>query len=254
MEKKMKLSAAMILVASLALTGCFNKSDTPASEGQDKPSSQASEAPVSAKDAPVTATPASLPRPDLGTPEASYVKVDSGNQLMFLYAANSNLPANYEKLASSFSAEYRNTSDNFKKHDLLEALKPQLEAKIQEARTHPYVLWGVRSPELDHYDFERKGFPVGAAMLDDTVTGYMRDNSEYRLTFTNGSQFKLISVPDETMARQIEAGMSQYPGYNMKIFGFVQSTDGSQDPTVKAQITKIQLLDGNGKVLVEQKA
>ena len=197
---------------------------------------------------------AALPKPDLTTADSDYVDLHSGGQLMFLYAANSGLPPDYEKLAGDFSSEYRSTSDSFRKHDLLEALKPKIDARIADAKAHPYVIWMDSSPELSHYDFSRKGFAVGSSILSSAGYGYMFDNSSYSFSLNNGAQFQFLPVADEALSRRIEHLVGQYNGTKLKIYAFAQSTDDSRSPSIKAQIVKLQLLDGHGQVLLEEKA
>lgn len=242
-----------LLMAAIVLGAC-SKAPTPSSSASSPPSLSNALSPTAVQEAAQAAKVASLPQPDASTPDGAYVTIDKGNQVMFLYAAFSGLPADYDKMAQAFSSEYRSTSDAFKKHDLLAALQPRLDAGIADAKAHPYISWVDDSPQLVHYDFAQKSFGVGSALFQQG--GYLTyyDNGGYVLAVSNGQAFRQLHVADDGKARAIEAMVGKYPSMSLKIFAFVQATDGSGTPTVQAVITKVQLLDSHGQVLLEQAA
>lgn len=102
---------------------------------------------------------AALPQPDPSTPDSAYIPITDASQLMFLYAANSGLPPDYEQLAMQYSSDYRATQDSFRKRDLLTALTPKIDANIAEAKAHPYLLWTDRHPTLGTTTSIAKAFP-----------------------------------------------------------------------------------------------
>lgn len=239
-----------LLIAALLLSAC-SKSPSPSSSAS-SPSLSNALSPAAVQEAAQAAKVASLPQPDASTPDGAYVRIDKGNQVMFLYAAFSGMPADYDKMAQAFSSEYRSTSDAFKKHDLLAALQPKLDAGIADAKAHPYIAWVDESPQLAHYDFAQKSFGVGSALFQQG--GYLTfyDNGGYVLAVSNGQAFSQLHVADDGKARTIEALVGKYPSMQLKIFAFVQATDGSGTPTVQAVITKVQLLDSHGQILLDQ--
>lgn len=199
------------------------------------------------------ALPSNLPRPDGNMPDSSYVTVTSGNQLMFLYTALSGLPPDWDAMARNYSSDYARANDAFRKHDLLSALKPRMQAAIADAKAHPYIIWNAGDPGLSAYDFTRKGFPVGTGQIDPSGYVYVSDNSSYHLGFTNGSSFQFLPVPDENVAKRIEQLRASYTNMSLRVFAFAQSADPSND-TVKAVITKVQLLGPHNELLLEEKA
>ena len=240
------------LLSAAILTAACSKSPNTSSDKSSPPSLSNALSPAAVKEATQAAKLASMPQPDASKHEDAYVKIDKGNQVMFLYAAFSDLPANYDKMARSFSREYRSATDEFKKHDLLAALQPKLDAGIANAKTHPYITWIDDSPRLAHYDFAQKSFQVGSSLFQ--RGGYLTfyDNGSYVLAVSNGEVFRQLHVADESKARVIEALISKRRSMQLKTFAFVQTTDGSDTPTVQTVITKVQLLDPHGKVLLEQ--
>jgi len=245
----------LALAAALSLAACSGQKDQSAPAATaDKASVSDALSPAAIQKAAEAAKAATLPQPDANTPDASYVKITSGNQLMFLYAAYSGLPPDFASMANAYSREYRGTNDSFRKHDLLVAIQPKLEAEIANAKAHPYVIWDTDSPNLNHYDFDRKGFVSDSGYLDEGGYGYFYDNSDYKLGFSNGSDFKFLSVTDDTLARRVESLVGKYNSMSLRIFGFVQTTDGSNTNLVKALITKVQVLDNKGNLLFEKKA
>jgi len=196
---------------------------------------------------------AALPQPDPSTPDSAYVPITDGSQLMFLYAANSGLPPDYEQLATQYSRDYRETQDSFRKRDLLTALTPKIDMQIADAKVHPYLLWTDSSPDLGHYDFNRKGFPVNTALLTDGGYGYISSNGwggNNQLGFDNSSGYRFIPVADEAVAKEIEKLVGRYGKLSLKIHAFAHSTQDNNH-AVMAHITKTQLIGPNEQVLAE---
>lgn len=199
---------------------------------------------------------AALPKPDPSTPDSAYVPITDGSQLMFLYAANSGLPPDYEQLALQYSSDYRETQDSFRKRDLLTALKPKIDAQIADAKTHPYLLWTDSSPDLGHYDFDRKGFPVNTALLSDGGAGYVSGfgySGNYQLGFDNSPGYRFMPVADESVAKEIERLVGRYGKLSLKIQAFARSTQDNQRAVI-AHITKTQLIGPNQQILAEVSA
>lgn len=237
------------LLAATLLCAC-SKSAPTTSTPASTPSLSGATSPAAVEQAAKQAKAASLPQPDVATPDSAYVEITKTNQLMFLDAAFSGLPPDYDKMAQAYSSEYRGTSDTFKKHDLLAALQPKLDAGIADAKAHPYITWTDDSPGISHYDFNQHTFSVGTVLFQQG--GYLVfDDWRYRLAVTNGQAFQQLRVADEAKARTIEALVGQQ-AMHLRIYAFVQSTDGSGTPTVQALITKVQLLDRHNQVLFEQ--
>ena len=192
---------------------------------------------------------AALPQPDLSKPLTTYPELKSGQQVMFLYAAAAKLPPDFEKMAQTFSSEYRQTSDAFRRNDLMLAIKPQIEQQIAAAAANPYAWIDLNDADLGSYDFERKGFPVGEFRADHHR--YFRDAYQYSYTWANRAQLDFAPVADEALARQIEGMRSKWntkPG--LKIFFFAQSAD-LNNQRIQALVTRVQITDRQGRVLVE---
>ncbi len=246
-----KIAATALAVALLA---ACSKSAPDTAAPASKPSLSGALSPNAVQQAAQTAKATSLPQPDWSTPDSAYVDITKGSQVMFLDAAFSGMPANYDKMAQTYSSAYRMESDTFKKHDLLAAIQPKLDAAIAEAKAHPYIAWTDGTPQLGPYDFGTHSFPDSSALF--TSNGYVSftDAFGYNLGVTNGTAFQRFVVTDEATARTIESLRGQWQALHFKIFAFVQGTDESQTPTVQALITKVQILGKNGQVLFEQAA
>ena len=258
--------SALSICSALFVVGCSNSGDPP-ERSAPAPSVSSVLSPYAVqqtkekfeKDAKVAAAlakQASLPTPDPNTPDSSYLPINNADQLMFLYAANSGLPADYQSMAENFSEDYRNIRDTFRKRDLLTALTPKLDDKIADAKAHPYLLWTDSSPGLDHYDFNRKGFAVNTALLSGSGFGYISNmyGRNHQIAFSNGEDFQFLPVADETTAREIESMIGNYNAHlELKIFAFAQSTDDNQH-AVLAKITRIQLVGKGNRMLAEHAA
>lgn len=247
----MRKTILMLMTASvLALSACKQDSkNTDAGSGTDRPAATGvlGAAADKAKAKTVAAT---VPQPDATKPLSSYPEVDSGMQIMFLYVAASRLPPDFTKLAETYSSEYRETNDSFRKNDLMQAIKPQLEEKIAVAKSMPYGWMDIDdSDNLGAYDFERKGFPI-----EEFQSGryrYINDAYQYKLSWANHGQVAFAPVPDEAVARQLEAMRTNYSDKpKLKIFFFAQSADLNEQK-VNAIVTRVQITDKSGRVLAE---
>lgn len=193
---------------------------------------------------------AALPKGDPATPSASYTEVDSGNQLMFAYLGVAGMPIDYNEVATSYSRDYVAASDEFKKNDLLKALKVKIDTGVAQAAQQRYVKVDVANP-IQKYDFSQKGFPLDSSVWEKGVYRYFGDNSAYKIGFNNGVRFRYLNVPDEEKARVIESVRARYEAMHLIVYAYIQDADISQK-VVQAQIMKVELVDKNGKVLAAQ--
>jgi len=239
------------LVVVAGLSACSkNEGVANLPQGAEKPPAP-SLADLGNKTAVTQAADTRLPKGDPNTPLTKYRKIDSGNQVMFLYFGLLNLPIDYEKVGESYSKEYQQTSDSFKKKDILTALKPRIDQEIAQAKSSPYILLeSTESSPLDRYDFNKKSFAVKEFASNDRYT-YYYDNSQYTLSKTNAIQFASLAVPDEAKARTIEAYLSKGTNLREQIYVFAQDADPS-NRRVKLEIMKYRLLSPSGEVLAEQ--
>lgn len=249
-----KTMLTLAIAATLALTGC--KKDTGSGGGDATadaamPTGLLGEATGKAQAA---AAEAALPQPDKTRPLASYRKLANGTDALFLYQAASSLPPDYEKLAQAYSSEFRETSDSFRKQELLAALKPQMEQLVGQAKASPYAYITLKyNNNLEAYDFQRKGFPVfsfGENTQQERVGDY---SSGKTLNWVNRSQVAFAPVADETAARAIES-MRTNGKYNnpplLNVYFFAQSANLNSDE-INAVVTGVQIIDKSGRVLAE---
>lgn len=241
MRHQYLLPAAML--AALALGACGH--DSAGADPEDvAAATEAATAPPAATDS----APA-LPRPDMDRPLDSYVELKSGQQVMFLYVAASRLPPDFEKLATAYSREYRQTSDAFRKNDLLQALKPQLEQHIAQAAAAPYAWVEIDDVQLQTYDFDRKGFAVGEFTGDHHR--YFRDASEYSYAWANRDHVAFAPVADEAIARGLESARANWNTRpRLRIYFFAQSADLNAQ-RINAYVTRVQVTDRTGRVHAE---
>jgi len=190
-----------------------------------------------------------LPKADPGTPLSQYKEWRSNRDVMFSYLGLSGLPVNYEVAMQEYSKDYRQSSDEFRKNDILSALKPKLDQEIAAAKTQLYVKMVFDNFRVDKFDFQAKGFPQ-SQLTSDTNFGWSSEGGRtYRAVFTNADQYKLMRVADEAKARSIEERRSKYQNMNLVIYGFTQDVD-TNNQYVKVQILKISLQDGKGAELL----
>lgn len=231
---------------SLTLLAACGKTDSAAPAVPNNPN-----AANAAASAPVTASPsdmlakakqsaasAGLPQADPQTPAASYIDIESGNQLMFSYIALSGLPPDYAAVAERISKEYSGTNDAFRKQEVLDALKPQIDAKVAAAKANRYLRYQINGQgALAAYSMDKGAFP--AKFAEAGTYYYMFDNNEYKLAFSNGDGFSMLKV-DAAAARKIEAARSSYKNFTIIVYAYAQEADSAQHQ-IKAQIVRVAI-------------
>ena len=217
----MKRTLPALFAIALILSACGKKDADTTTPDASKPVAT-STADLAAK-AQVKAAAAGLPQADPATPAASYVDITSGNQLMYSYIALSGVPPDYAAVAQRISREYTSTDDAFRKQEVLDAIKPQIDAKVREATAK-------RAEAGTYY--------------------YMYDNSDYKLGFSNGDGYGMLKV-DQEAARKIEAARSSYKNFAIIVYAYAQEADMSARQ-VKAQIVKVAIKLNGEEIPVQQ--
>ncbi|AVF38507.1 DUF4852 domain-containing protein [Pandoraea apista] len=247
------LLTTAIAASALGLSACGDKSPSgkPAAEaGPAAPNLADATSPRAVAQAQQQAAQSALPKGDPATPASNYVEYNSGNQLMFAYLALSDMPIDYDQIANRMSRDYAAANDEFRKRDLLAALKPKIDQAVAQAKAQRYFRITVSNP-VQKYDFEKKSFPLDSSLWESGSYRYFYDNGEYRLSFSDGDRFRYLSVNNEEAARNIEAMRARGNPPTLVVYGYTQASDMS-NKAVKAQIVKVALVDRQGNVLAEQ--
>lgn len=242
----LKLSIAITFI--IFSLGCSKNSDITAAV-EDKDSSKNSKA-SQVDELPSNET---LPNGNPNTPLETYKEITHNNELMFIYYGFPNAQVDHNRILENFSAEYRATSDPFKRGDLSKSLKPKLQQEIESNRNDRYIKMNVKLfNKLSHYDFGLKGFPQ-KAVLNNTNFGWNSNEwknkgviiTSYLVKFTNGDDFKVLKVNDEGVARKIEEKRNKLEKMNLVVYGFVQGID-IENFQLQTQILKISLVGEDG--------
>jgi len=223
--------------------------------GKTETATPAASAPVAANvadmaaKAQVKAAAASLPQADAATPTSSYVDITSGHQLMYSYLALSGVPPDYAAVAQRISREYAGSNDAFRKQEVLDALKPQIDAKVNEAKAKRYLRYQINGQgALSPYAMDKAAFP--AKFADAGTYYYMYDNGDYKLAFTNGDGYSLLKVGQEA-ARKSEAARSGYKDFAIVVYAYAQDADMASNQ-VKAQFVKVAIKLNGEEIPVSQ--
>ena len=104
---------------------------------------------------------------------------------------------------------------------------------------------------IEKFDFEKKGFPLTDMVWDPRTYQYFNDNSEYKLSFSNGESYRYLKTATEEDARKIEGMRSAGTPMNLVVYCFMQDADPS-NKSIKAEIVKVSLVDKKGDVLASQ--
>lgn len=189
-----------------------------------------------------------FPQADTQTPLGSYVPIADGNDIMYAYYALSAIPIPYESIAEHTSADYRATTDVFKKQDILKAIQAGIDAKVAEKKGR-YFIYELNDVGLGHYDLASKAFPINAFSKDRQY--YFYNNPDFMLAFTNPEPFNQLKVEDANSARALEEMVSQGKLNNrVKVYFYAQEAD-LNDHQLKAQIVNVIIYDQQGNQIVK---
>lgn len=248
--KKSIISTMVMVSAAMAISACSkddggNKDNNPAPSLSDARNLEKVKKAVEEKKV------ADAPKADKSIPLESYAKLD-GMNLMFTYIAIANDPVDYENVASVISQDFRRESDSFKKRDILNVLKPKIDASIEAAKgKNSRYFYTEYTADLGKYDFDAKFFPLNNLLnKGDGYYQYFNDASDWHWVELNTKKFEKIPVTDEAMARKIEGLRSHYD--RMKIVAYMFASDVKLgNKTVNMEITHLKLMDNKGNVLAE---
>jgi hypothetical protein len=207
-------------------------------DGKAKPNQQSAQKPVEH----------ALPQADEKTPLQNYVPITDGNDIMYAYYALSIIPVPYESIAEHTSADYRATTDVFKKQDILKAIQASIDAKVTEKKGR-YFIYELNNIVLGHYDLASKAFPINAFNKDRYY--YFNNNSEFKVGFTNPEPFNQLKVEDANSARALEEMVTQGKlSDRVKVYLYAQEDD-LNNHLVKAQIVNVIISDRQGNQIVK---
>lgn len=244
-----KLATVLAISISLILSAC-SKSRGDASGNGASPSLPSANDSQSGKQMP-QATTVGLPQPDAAVPLDKYVSIESGEQLMYLYYGLSKMPPDMNEIAENISSEYRSTSDQFKRQDMLKVLSPHIQSNIAERGQSRYVIWDVEDVVLEHYDFNAKRFPIKELYWGGNNQFWWNDLSSYKIGFSAPESLRYLNISDENVAREVEGSISKFQSSRLRIYAFIQNAD-LNEKKLKAIITHVVLKDKSGRVLFSQ--
>jgi hypothetical protein len=237
---KIILISTVIFVA--ALQGCSKSEGDIKTVSLDDAASQ-----VQAKQAIEEQKADAAPKADKSIPLDQYQELNSGKQLLFANLAVNSMPLDYEKIAAQISNEFSSQLDEFKKRDMLTALKPGIDKEVAKAKVGRYYFIEMNEG-LEKYDFSSKSFPV-TALTESTSYRFFYDLSQYRLTFSNSLAFNQLPVPDENEARTVES-LRTNGSLQTRVYFFAADSKLGE-PIVIGEITKVKITDRKGNSVAE---
>lgn len=214
---------------------------------------------------------------DPNTPLDRYIPVTErggASDYVLVYYAFCNCEVDYDEIAQAFSQKYANTSDIFKKKEIIEKLKPDVDSKlagIKEARLISFN----QNMYFDAYDFGKKSFAgkntLPLTVIDAQTPLQIKFEENPQLYHVPDGQSLIvryhtiasINVPDEAQARQVESiRSSNNENLTTKLYGYVKSAgvenvkrnNGYNDyeekiRVIDLQLVKYSLLGSKGKVV-----
>jgi hypothetical protein len=197
-----------------------------------------------------------LPTADLNTPDSAYIPVTQARQVWVMYdALSGDKPSDMMLWAIDPSLM---GADPFQKKDKEAQLLPQLNAEMAAAKDHRYIVWVDRSGQLTPYNFDHHAFGFTSGLMNPPAGvshGQIAGVSLIDVAPTNANAFQWLRVPDETQAKAIQARLSAGWLPRVKVWAYVQGGQKVRGitQTLFVQITKVQVLDPQGQVVLEQK-
>lgn len=185
------------------------------------------------------------PQADRNRPLEQYESLEGGNQLMATLISMGAMPMDYEDFASKINQAYANENDAFKKRDLLNNLKPQLDALVEQAKQNRYVFTDHR-PQLSEFDFETMSYTLNG-LPEKGSEFYFYDNRGAMISYSNADAFKKLQLTEE-QARVVEEYKAKYRDMSLRVYLYMNDHKLGE-PVVKAQIVHLHLVGPKGEVL-----
>lgn len=204
-----------------------------------------------------TSSSSDLPTADMSTPDSAYVPVAQARQVWVMYdALSGDKPSDMMLWAIDPTLM---GADPFQKKDREAALLPQLNAEMATAKDHRYIVWVDKSGSLAPYNFDHHAFGFASALMNPQAGvshGQVAGVSLIDVAPSNATAFQWLRVPDETQAKAIQSRLSAGWIPQVKVWAYVQGGEKVRGitQTLWIQITKIQVLDPPGQVVLEQTA
>ena len=198
-----------------------------------------------------------LPTADLSTPDSAYVPVTQARQVWVMYdALSGDKPSDMMLWAIDPTLM---GADPFQKKDKEATLLPQLNAEMAAAKDHRYIVWVDGSGRLAPYNFDHHAFGFASALTNPPAGvshGQIAGVSLIDVAPTNAAAFQWLRVPDEAQAKAIQSRLSAGWIPQVKVWAYVQGGEQVRGitQTLFVQITKVQVLDPQGQVVLEQTA
>jgi hypothetical protein len=172
------------------------------------------------------------PEPDIdrSLPLDRYTQLDltDPTALRFLVSAYRKTPLTDDEKLSFLSLAGANETDAFKRHELLAKELPVIDAKLAAFKAQRYYVltvfdslalrrlspnprpvaaWTTNLGAMEHYDFDRKGFP--GPCVADGVVGGGKDVNLFFGGYAHPARRCVLEVSDEAVAKTIEATANQ---------------------------------------------
>lgn len=240
------LSLAVLLAGAVLMNTACSKSETEQAEAEQKAAdisdaqdSAAIKAAIQEKQA------KNAPVGDPSVPLEQYEQLDGGNQLLATLISMKAVPLDYEEFAAKINQKYRSESDVFKKKDMMEILKPQIDQYVLQAATKRYV-YTDHNPNLSNFDFDSMSYTMNG-LPGKGAEFYFYDNSDVKISYSNADVFEKLKLNEE-QARTIESLRAKYTRMTLRVYMYMNDHKLGE-PVVKAQIMRAVLQGPKGEIL-----
>lgn len=195
-------------------------------------------------------------RPDKNHPFSSYSNITSGKQLAFLYYALSATSPDYDKIANQNFIDYRETTDTFKKQEMLKVITQQIDSSINTAKTERYITFTTTvildSPVNNSYNLWSTVDTRSSRRSNSFLSGdgnWTPDDglSGYAVICINRDEFSKVPVPNESI-KIIESQKASDNIFKVKVYGFAKS-DWGNSGSVEMVVQRVEILSKDGNIL-----
>lgn len=158
-----------------------------------------------------------------------------------IYYAFSKEPIPYEDIAPQISRPYAHEGDVFKRHQMMDGIKVQIDNLVAFYRSHPNFF--LESPcHVGQYDFKTSSFPTGKLF-------YFTYSSQF--DYLNENDFEGIKISNVDRAKALNTRLLNFNKLPIcRLYVSVLRTGDKENKVLQLNITKEELYDPQGEELL----
>lgn len=173
-----------------------------------------------------------------------YKKIETKSDLIYYYHAKSNGPIPYEDIANTEYSDYSNQSDVFKKKEILDRIKPEIDSNISGRKNDNYVSFQFES-SLSHFDMKSETFNLTDITLGDGY--YISFNGDWKYKALMNGDKSLLSLKAKSLedAKAIESTFKgESKRVSVKFYGqIMKAGEMNNSKNLVVEVTGFEVYD-----------